>query len=63
MNPQRGQPPKPPADKRERVSIFLSPNEKETVEEARQQEAPNRRIGAYIRDTAVDHAKTVTGKK
>ncbi len=63
MTPKRGQPPKSPEEKRERISLYISPSEKEIVEEARQQEAPDRRIGAYIRDAAVDHAKEVTGKK
>ena len=64
MVPKRGQPPKPPGEKRERgVSIYLSSNEKEVIEDARSQEAPDRRIGAYIRDVAVDHAKKVSRNK
>ncbi len=63
MTPKRGQPPKPPEKKRTMYGVYLSPEEKEVVEEARDMEAPDRRLGAYIRDTAVDHAKEVTGKK
>ena len=63
MSPKRGQPPKTPETKRGKFTVYLSSNEKEDVEEARQQEAPDRRIGAYIRDTAVDHARRVIGKK
>lgn len=66
MSPKRGQPPKPPEEKRERLAIYLSPKEKEAVEEARQEEAPDRRIGAYARDVVLDHAEQVikkTGKK
>lgn len=63
MSPKRGQPPKPPEEKRERVVIFLSPNEKEIVEEARQEEAPDKRTGAYVRDAAVEHCKKIVYKK
>ena len=63
MTPKRGQPPKPQEKRREQISLYISSEEKEIVEEARQQEAPDRRIGAYIRDTAVNHAKDVIGKK
>lgn len=63
MSPKKGQPPKHPRKKRDQISLYISPEEKEIVEEARDQEAPDRRLGAYIRDTAVNHAKDVTGKK
>ena len=62
MNPQRGQPPKGD-DKRKPVVVYASPSEKADIEEARNTEAPDRRIGAYIRDVAVDHARQVIGKK
>lgn len=64
MSPKRGQPPKPPDEKKqERVAIYLSPKDKEVVEEARQQEAPDRRIGAYARDVVIDHAEKVVKKR
>ena len=63
MSPKRGQPPKAPEKKRGKYSICLSPEEKEIVEQARNVEAPDRRTGAYIRDTAVNHAKDVIRKK
>lgn len=62
MTPKRGQPPKGD-DKRKPIVIYASPIEKEEIEEARSKEAPDRRIGAYIRDVAVDHAKKVNRKK
>ncbi len=63
MTPKRGQPPKAPEDKRSKLSVHLSPNEREDLEEARDIEAPDRRIGAYIRDVAVDHARKTISKK
>lgn len=64
MSPKRGQPPKPPEDRRENtVSVYLSSSEKEAVETARDKESPDRRIGAYIRDLAIDHAEKVNRKK
>ena len=62
MVPKRGQPPKG-EDKRKSLPVYLSSNEKEVIEDARSQEAPDRRIGAYIRDVAVDHAKKVSRDK
>ncbi len=64
MSPKRGQPPKRDEDRRENtVSVYLSSNEKDAVETARDKEAPDRRIGAYIRDVVVDHAEKVNRKK
>ena len=66
MTKKRGQPTKPPDEKRERLAIYLSPKEKDVVEEARQHESPSRRISAYARDVVVDHAEEVIknhGKK
>ena len=63
MSPKKGQPPKPPRKKREQISLYISQDEKEEVEQARDKESPDRRVGAYIRDVAVDHAKKVNRKK
>ena len=62
MARKRGQPPKPPDEKRERLAIYLSTKEKSVVEEARQHESPDQRIGAYARDVVVDHAEEVVKK-
>ena len=62
MAKKRGQPPKAPETKRGKFTVYLSPTEKEEVEEARDSEAPEKRTGAYLRDTAVDHAKKVNEK-
>ena len=62
MSPKRGQPPKGD-DKRKNIGVHLSPSERETVESARNVEAPDRRIGAYVRDVVVNHAEKVIGKK
>lgn len=61
MVPKRGQPPKG-ADKRKNLPVHLSPTERGKVEEARDIEAPDRRIGAYVRDVVLDHAEKVTKK-
>lgn len=64
MAAKRGQPPKPDEDKRgNTVSVYLSSLEKEAVEAARDKEAPNRRVGAYIRDVVVDHAEKINSEK
>ena len=62
MTKKRGQPPKPPDEKRERLAIYLSPNEREVVDEARQHESPDKRIGAYAREVVIDHAEKVIKK-
>lgn len=62
MAPKRGQPPKG-ADKRKNLGVHLSPIERETIEEARDIEAPDRRIGAYVRDVVLDHAEKVIQKE
>ncbi len=63
MSPKRGQPPKAPDEKRERITLYISPSEKEEVEEARLKEAPDRRTGAYIRDAAIEHCRQINAKK
>ena len=63
MAPKKGQPPKPPEKKRERITIYISPSEKEEVEEARLKEAPERRTGAYIRDAAIEHCRQVNAEE
>ena len=62
MVPKRGQPPKG-EDKRRNLPVHLSPTERGKVEEARDIESPDRRIGAYMRDVIVDHAEKVIRKK
>lgn len=62
MTPKRGQPPKG-ENKRKNLAIHLSPVERTKVEDARDIESPDRRIGAYMRDVVIDHAEKVIGKK
>lgn len=59
MTPKRGQPPKPPAEKRKKYSVHLSPNEISDVEAARDIEAPEQRLGGFIRDAAVKYSREV----
>ncbi|MBQ6616322.1 MAG: hypothetical protein IJH67_08130 [Thermoguttaceae bacterium] len=55
----KGQPPKAPEDKRTEQKVWLSENERELVEQAREIEAPEKRFGAYVRDAALEHVKKV----
>ena len=55
----KGQPPKAPEDKKKDFMIYVSDKQRETIEEARQIEAPEKRFGAYLRDSAVTHAERV----
>ena len=58
----KGQPPKAPEDKKEEFNIYLSQKQKEKIEQARRIESPEKRFGAYIRDTAVEHAETIVNQ-
>ena len=59
----KGQPKKDPAEVKREYNIYLSQTQKETIEEARKIEAPEKRFGAYIRDCAVNHAEHVLNVK
>ena len=59
MVPKRGQPPKPPEKKRSQFSVYLSPEEKSEVEEARNIKSPTQRTGGFIRDAAVKYSREV----
>ena len=60
----KGQPPKPPEEKRTiQKSVLMNQGEYEEIENARQKEAPTKRTGAYMRDVAVKHAKEVNQEK
>lgn len=54
-----GQPPKPEEERRKHYTIYISAKELELVEAARDREAPTIRLGAYIRDVAVEHARQI----
>ena len=58
----KGQPPKAPEDKRTEQKVWLSEKEREAIEEARKIEAPEKRFGAYLRDSAVEHAQEIIDK-
>lgn len=55
----KGQPPKAPEEKKERTVIYVSEMQKEIIEKAREIEAPEKRYGAYLRDSAIAHAEDV----
>lgn len=55
----KGQPPKAPEDKRKKQDVLLSPKERETLNEAREIEAPEKRFGAYVREAALTHAREI----
>ena len=55
----KGQPPKDPKDVKGNYTIYVSTNQRDLIEEAREIESPDKRFGAYLRDSAVDHAKKV----
>ena len=59
-----GQPPKP-ANERKDIpkTVWLSEQQVYELESAKDKESPEKRIGAYIRDVAVDHAEKVNRKK
>lgn len=59
----KGQPPKAPEDKRKNFPVGLSPKERETLETARDTEAPEKGLGSYVRDVALDHAENIVKKK
>lgn len=58
----KGQPPKDPEDKRQKVTVNLSPKEREAIEQARDKENPDARLGKYIRDVTLKHVNK-TNKK
>lgn len=60
MTPKRGQPPKPPEEKKTvQRNILMTEDQAAKVDAAKEQEAPEKRIGTYIRDVVVDHAEQV----
>ncbi len=59
----KGQPPKDPEDKRIKTTIGLSPKERAKIDEAKEQEAPDKGLGQYIRDVTLNHADNVLKKK
>ena len=63
MMAKRGQPPKPPDEKRAKCTVYLSPEEKAEVEEAKEIESPDLRMGAYVRESAIKHCRDVIANK
>lgn len=59
----KGQPPKPPEDVKTRLDIYLSQNQRQVIEEARQIEAPEKRFRAYVREAVLSHAEHVLNVK
>ena len=56
----RGQPQKPDNEKKGvQKTVFFSKDQMTEIESAREKESPEKRIGAYIRDSAVAHAEKV----
>jgi hypothetical protein len=62
MAAKRGQPPKAPEKKRTMYSVYLSQEEKAEVEEAKEIESPDLRMGAYVRESAIKHCRNVIRK-
>lgn len=60
MTPKRGQPPKPP-EERKTVHRNVSYTESQIadVDAAKQIEAPDKKFSAYIRDMSLEHAQKV----
>lgn len=59
----KGQPPKPPEQKKTRHEIFLSQLQRQNIEAARKIESPEKKFGAYIRDIAMEHVEHVLAIK
>ena len=59
----KGQPPKNPDDKKKPYDVFLSQNQLKQIEQAKAIEAPEKRLGAYIRDAAMEHVERVLNIK
>ena len=55
----KGQPPKDPADVKKPYDVFLSQKQIDKIEQAKAIEAPEKRLGAYIRDAAMQHVEKV----
>lgn len=55
----KGQPPKAPEEKKGRTVIYVSEKQKEIIEQAREIEAPDKRYGAYLRDSAIAHSEQI----
>lgn len=62
MVTKRGQPPKAPEKKRTMYGVYLSPEEKQQVEEAKEIEFPDLRMGAYVREAVIQHCREVIKK-
>lgn len=63
MAPKRGQPPKPPEEKKSvQKNVMFTDGQIADVETAKEIESPEKKTAAYIRDVAVDHARRVIEK-
>ena len=64
MVPKRGQPPKPPEERKDvQKCVSFTRKQIAAVESAKKKESPEGGISTYIRDVVVDHAESVIRKK
>lgn len=64
MSPKRGQPPKLPEEKKNvQKNVFFTEGQAASIEAAKEKEAPEKKVSAYIRDVVVDHVEKVIKKK
>ena len=63
MAKKRGQPPKPP-DERKTVqkNIFFTEGQIAAIDAAKDKESPEKKVSTYIRDVVVDHAEKINKK-
>lgn len=63
MAAKRGQPPKPP-DERKSVNknVAFTESQIAAIEVAKEKESPEKKVSTYIRDIVVDHAEKVIKK-
>ena len=60
MSPKRGQPPKPPGEKKVvQKNVFFTEGQSVAIESARDKEYPEKKVSTYIRDVVVGHAEKV----
>ena len=60
MSPKRGQPPKPPSERKNvNKNVAFTESQITVVESARDREFPEKKVSTYVRDVVVDHAEKV----
>ena len=63
MARKRGQPPKPPDEKKSiQKNVMFTEGQIADVEAAKEIESPEKKTAAYIRDVSVEHAQQIINK-